>query len=505
MLDIGVMLKIFNTPQIREWDAFTIKNEPIASIDLMERASQAFVQWFTENFHAAYRIGLVCGTGNNGGDGLSIACLLRDWNYTVKVWIVRDSMKESDDFKTNLKRLKSKLHPEDITTINGPELFHDCDIVIDALFGSGLSRPAEGIYAQTIKAINESKCIRVAVDIPSGLSADQSSSGEIVKADHTVTFQIPKLSFLFPQSAAYIGEWHVVDIGLSKAFQKETSTPYRYLTKKGVKRLLRPRSKFSNKGDHGKVLLIAGSYGKMGACILSAKATLRSGAGLLTVHVPASGYAIIQTAVPEAMASIDQNAHFFSSAPESEKYTIIGIGPGLGQEKETVAALKKILNTGKPMVIDADALNMLSENRELLHLIPSGSILTPHPKEFERLVGKWKDDFDRLNKQLQLAKEIKSVVVLKGANTSIATPQGDVYFNSTGNPGMATGGTGDVLTGILSGLLAQKYSAEDAAILGVYLHGLSGDYVVREKGMYSLIASDIIDFLPAAFRALQQS
>ncbi len=294
-----------------------------------------------------------------------------------------------------------------------------------------------------------------------------------------------------------------MDIGLSKVFQKETETVYLYLTKKAVKKLLKPRLKFSNKGDHGKALLIAGSYGKMGACVLSARSTLRAGAGLLTVHVPKAGYTIIQTAVPEAMASVDANERFFSSAPELDKYDVIGIGPGLGKEKETVAAFQKVLTAGKPMIIDADALNILSEHRELLHLIPTGSILTPHPREFERLVGKWNNDFERLNKQIQLAKDLKAVIVLKGANTSIAIPDGKVYFNSTGNPGMATGGTGDVLTGILTGLLAQKYAAAETAILGVYLHGLSGDLTIREKSIYSLIASDLTDFLPLAFRSLQ--
>jgi hydroxyethylthiazole kinase-like uncharacterized protein yjeF len=496
------MVKIFNTQQIREWDAYTIRHEPITSIKLMERASREFVMWFTERFDASYKVGIICGTGNNGGDGLNIACFLKEWNYSIKVWIVRGPMKESEDFKTSLSKFNEKMSAEEISTAPDQDLFNDRTILIDALFGSGLSRPADGLYADVIRSINQSKALRVAVDIPSGLMADQSFSGEIVNADYTITFQSPKLSFLFPQSTKYIGEWHVVDIGLNKTFVKETSAFYFYLTKKAVKKLIQPRQKFSNKGDHGKALLIAGSYGKMGACILASKATLRAGVGLLTVHVPESGYSIIQTAVPEAMASIDSHEHFFSSAPELERYDVIGIGPGIGKEKETVAAFQNVLKSGKRMVIDADALNILSENRELLHLIPAGSILTPHPKEFERLVGKWNNDFERLNKQIQLAKEIKSVVVLKGANTSIAIPEGKVYFNSTGNPGMATGGTGDVLTGILTGLSAQKYSAAEAAILGVYLHGLSGDLAVQENSIYSLIASDLTDFLPQAIRSL---
>lgn len=496
------MIKIFSAKQIREWDRYTIQHEPITSIKLMERASREFVLCFSAQFDASHTIGVVCGTGNNGGDGLHIACLLKEWNYSVKVWIVRDSMKESEDFKTSMNEFKGKMKLSEISSLPDEKIFDDCNVLIDALFGSGLSRPAEGIYSDVIRTINNSDATRVAVDVPSGLMTDQPSSGEIVKADYTYTFQIPKLSFLFPQHAAYVGEWRVIDIGLNKTFAKETITSHFYLTKRGAKKLLRQRFKFSNKGDHGKALLIAGSYGKMGACVLSAKSALRAGVGLLTVHIPKSGYEIIQTAVPEAMVSVDAQEHHFSSVPSMDNYTVIGVGPGIGKEKETIGALKKLLACGKPMVIDADALNIISENRELLHLIPAGSILTPHPKEFERLVGKWTNDFDRLNKQQQLAKEIKSVVVLKGANTSIATGDGKVFFNSTGNPGMATGGTGDVLTGILTGLLAQKYAAEEVAILGVYLHGLSGDLAANEKSIYSLIASDLIDFLPAAFRHL---
>jgi len=494
------MLKILSSRQIREWDAYTIIQEPIASIDLMERASKAFVRWFADRFNISGRVGIICGTGNNGGDGLAIARLLKQENYNVSVWIVRGG-KESDDFKANSERL-GKMKLSEITSSVDPVLFADCDILIDALFGSGLSRSAVGIYAQVIDCLNQAAALRIAVDIPSGLMADHSSTGRIVLADHTVSFQLPKLAFLLPENQAYVGEWHLVDIGLDNTFIYEQETPYYYLTRESVKKILKPRFKFSNKGDHGKALLIAGSYGKMGACILSAKSVLRSGIGLLTLHVPRQGYAIVQTSVPEAMVSIDEHDQFFSTLPSLEVYTAIGIGPGLGQQKESVEAFKKLLQAGKPLVIDADALNMLSTHRELLHLIAPGSILTPHPKEFERLVGKWGNDFDRLEKQRQLAREIKSVIIVKGAHTSITTADGKVYFNSTGNPGMATGGSGDVLTGILTSLLAQNYSSLEAAILGVYIHGMAGDLAAAEKTMYAMMASDIFECLPAAFKEL---
>ncbi|MBL7870316.1 MAG: NAD(P)H-hydrate dehydratase [Cyclobacteriaceae bacterium] len=497
-------MKVLSADQIKAWDAYTIREEPIASIDLMERACQAFVTWFVERFDATNKIGIVCGTGNNGGDGLGIARLLSEWNYSVTVWIVRGSVSESIDFLTNLKKLDSKISVSEIKTDADCELFADRAILIDAIFGSGLSRPLEGIYEKVIDCLNRSPKVIIAVDVPSGLRTDQHSSGTVLKANHTVTFQVPKLAFLQPDNYRYVGEWHLVDIGLHKKYLKEVESDNSLITLKSVRKILRPRSKFDHKGKFGHGLLIAGSTGKMGACILAARAALRSGLGLLTVHVPQSGYTIIQTAVPEAMATVDQSADFFSGREIESFYTTVGIGPGLGQAPETVRALEYLFTRyRKPIVIDADALNILAANPKFLALIPEGSILTPHPGEFERLVGTWSDDFEKLNKLKELSTRIQSIVLLKGAYTVIATPDKKLIFNSTGNPGLATGGSGDVLTGILMGLLAQSYSATDSAIVGVYLHGLAGDLAAREKGQNSLIAGDLVDFLPGAFRKVE--
>jgi NAD(P)H-hydrate epimerase len=377
--------------------------------------------------------------------------------------------------------------------------------LIDAVLGSGLSRPTEGVFAQVISCINQMDAIRVAVDIPSGLFADSPSSGEIVNAHHTVTFQLPKLAFLFPENHKWVGRWHLVDVGLSKEFIKTATASNYFVTEKSIKKIIRPRDQFSHKGTYGHALLISGSYGKMGACILAAKAALRSGVGLLTVHVPTSGYSIIQTSAPEAMASIDVSENYFSSAPENLNYSSIGVGPGLGTNSETVIALAKVLKKfKKPMVIDADALNMLSLNQELLELIPEECILTPHPKEFERMAGNWATDFERLELLRSFSMKLKSIIVLKGANTSIACPDGNVFFNSTGNPGMAKGGSGDVLTGILTALLAQGYSSQDSALLGVYLHGLAGDLAANEFGMNSLTATDLISWIPHSFKKISR-
>lgn len=494
-------MKVLSAKQIRELDAYTIKHRPIASIDLMESACHAVFTWITQNYYPNTTFGVVCGTGNNGGDGIGVARLLMEAGYNVNVFVVRGNTPESPDFKTNLERLSTKIRVTDITEKVPEGLFADADVVIDAVFGSGLSRPAEGIYSKVITYINTLDAARIAIDIPSGLMADKHSEGPIVRATRTLTFQVPKLAFFFPQYHEFVGTWVLLDIGLDKDFLKEIETPYHYFTRKNVRKILRVRSRFDHKGKFGHALLISGGYGKMGAAILAARAALRGGLGLLTVHVPSVGYQIIQTSVPEAMVSIDRHQEIFSSGPALDPYNTIGIGPGLGQAKETIKALGDILERSKvPVVIDADALNILGSNRELLKLIPAGSILTPHPKEFERLAGTWKNDFERMEKQKQLARDLKSVVVLKGAFTSIATSKGDVFFNSSGNPGMAKGGSGDVLTGILTSLLAQGYTGLHAAQLGVFLHGFAGDLAAYEKGMNSMVPSDLIEFLPEAFK-----
>ena len=494
------MIKLFTSEQIKAWDAYTIRESGITSFELMQRACTAFVAWFTERYDASHKVGVVCGSGNNGGDGLGIALLLREWNYPVEVFIVRGK-NSTPDFDVSLKLLEGKLVVKEISSAH--EIPTACTIIIDALFGTGLSRDLTGLHAEVINKLNQLNAIKIAVDVPSGLRVDSPSSGEIFRADHTVTFQTPKLGFLLPQNNSFVGEWHVVDIGLSKVFAKQTPTKYFLTNLKSIKRLIKPRTRFNHKGNFGHALLIAGSTGKMGAAVLSARAALRAGVGLLTVHVPANGNVILQSAVPEAMTTQDQAADFFSGREIESFYNAIGIGPGLGQAHETLAGFEQVLNQYvKPIVLDADALNMLAAKPALLAKVPAGSILTPHPGEFKRLVSDWQNDFDKLEKLSALAQKVKSTVVLKGAYSAVALADGSIYFNPTGNPGMATGGSGDVLTGILTALLAQGYSAPDAALIGVYVHGLAGDLAAREIGETSLIAGDLVNYLPAAFKRL---
>ncbi len=500
------MLKILTAEQIKALDAHTIQYEPITSVDLMERAAQAFVSWFCRQVDATQTIGIICGTGNNGGDGLAIARLLLAYNYRVNIWVVRGQAKESADFTENYNRIAAKLKVVEIR--DEEELdFSDlaaCDVLIDAIFGTGLTRKVEGLYESVIKKMNDTAAYKIAVDVPSGLQIDKASAGTIFRANFTLTFQLPKLAFLLPENFQYVGNWQAVRIGLDKKFIEAAHTNYLLLEKKDSKALLKPRSKFDHKGNHGKALLIAGSYGKMGAAVLAARAAMRTGLGLLTTHVPAAGLTIVQNSVPESMASVDVHEHYFATTPSCEDMDAVGVGPGIGLHNESKGAFEKLLQQSKkPLVIDADAITLMAKHPSLLLLLPPQSILTPHPGEFRRLVGDWANDFDRLEKQRSFSKQIGAIIVLKGAHTSITSPDGKVYFNTTGNPGMATAGSGDVLTGMIMSLLAQSYKPLDAAIFGVFLHGLAGDLAVRKMGEISLIATDIIDFIPQAYHDLR--
>lgn len=495
-------MKILTAKEIREADAYTIANKPIASIDLMERAATQCFNWLIERY-SGKSFQIFCGVGNNGGDGLVIARLLQQAGYVVKVYEVAFSEKRSEDFQTNLKRLE--LEVETITSKDDfPKL--DADVIVDAIFGSGLTRPVEGFTAELIKHINSSNKKVVAIDIPSGLFSEDNTnniSEHIILADLTLCFQVPKLSLMFPENGMRVGEWHVLPIGLDEEFISKQSSQYYLSTKELNQMIVRERYKFSHKGTYGHTLIISGSKGKMGATILSSRAALRSGTGLVSAHVPKCGYEIIQTAVPEVMVDQNDGEDYLQGAVETGKYNAIGIGPGIDTKEQTANLVKVLIqNAGKPVVFDADAINILGENKTWLQFLTPKSIFTPHPKEFERLIGRSNGDYDRLQMQKEFAKKFNCYVVLKGAHTSIACPDGDVFFNNSGNTGMATAGSGDVLTGIITGLLAQGYSSKQSAILGVYLHGLAGDLAAQEIGEEAEIAGDIVDKIGKAYKEL---
>ena len=502
-------MKILPVDKIREADAFTIKNEPIESIDLMERAARVCHKWIKKRTNSSQPVKIFCGPGNNGGDGIAIARMLLKNYFEVHVYVLHFTDKFSADFTLNLERLSLFQEVSVVYLKNGDKIpeIHQNDLVIDAIFGSGLSKPIQGFVAEIIKQINESKAITIAIDAPSGLFCDENSTdrgGAIIEADYTLTFEFPKLAFLLPENDKFVGHWEILPIGLMREFTDGVAVQNFFIEKEDCQHILKARNKFAHKGTFGHTLIIAGSYGKMGAAVLSSKACLRVGAGLVTCHIPKLGYQILQTAIPECMLSIDDSDYIFGKVPSLEPYNAIGVGPGIGVEKQTQNALKLLIqNTTAPLVLDADAINILGENKTWISFLPPESILTPHPKEFERLVGKTTDNFARM--ALQRAFSIKNnvYVVLKGAHTCISTPKGKCFFNSTGNPGMATGGSGDVLTGIITGLLAQNYTSFDACILGVYLHGLAGDIAAEKISPESLIAGDIIKNIGNAFKKLR--
>ncbi len=501
-------MKLFTTKQIAELDKYTIAYEPITDIDLMERASMQITNWLVQEFSTEQKMLFFVGPGNNGGDALAIARQMAELDYQCKVYLLDFGKGLKGSPATNWHRLKeqSKVELFRLTSIADFPEINKNDIILDGLFGSGLTRPLEGLPAEIVRQINQHLNVLVAIDMPSGLMGEDNTSNNaenIIRADYTLTFQVPKVSFLFAENNEYVGEWEVLPIGLHPEGIEQIQSPCALLDEDDIQQRIHERGKFAHKGTFGHALLIAGSYGKMGAAVLASKACLRAGVGLLTSHVPHMGYSIMQTAVPEAMASIDRHDSMFTEFPELEPFSAIAVGPGLDKKPNSQKAFLELLEKSKvPLVIDADALNILAENKEWLNKLPEGSILTPHPGEFKRLVGDTENSFQAVQKQLEFSKKYNCILVLKGAHTTISTPQGNLFFNSTGNPGMATAGSGDVLTGIVLGLLAQDMSSEDAAIVGVYLHGLAGDLAAGEKSEFSLVAGDIINFMGKAFKTI---
>lgn len=500
-------MKIFTAEHVRQWDQYTIDHEPIPSIKLMEKAANACTDWLENNFGGLKKsYTIFCGKGNNGGDGLAIARMLSDNHHHVTVYILEFGHKGTTDFQDNLSRLHQYPSVE-IRFIQSEQQFHDFtsgEIIIDALFGTGLNRALEGVTGKLVHHLNRSGHPIISIDMPSGLFADRSSKDHpVVHADHTLSFQCYKPAFLFAENAKAVGQVHIIDIGLSREFTEKISSPYHLIDRELASTLYRPREKFAHKGNFGHALLLAGSYGKMGAAILATGALVRSGAGLVTCCIPRCGYEIMQASVPEAMVITSGENDLISIPDPLEKFNAIGFGPGIGLEPETLQLAGKLFSVYRqPVVIDADGLNQLSFQQDLYAVIPNGSILTPHPKEFERLFGACENDFERMEKAKENAGRLQCIIVLKGHHTLIAMPGGQCYFNTTGNPGMAKGGSGDVLTGLITGLLASGYSPEAAAILGVYLHGSAGDLAATVQSQEAMTASDIIAQLGLAFLEL---
>ena len=496
-------MKLFSAAQMYEADKATVTKQQITTDELMERAALQIFNWMHLRIQGApVKIHLFCGIGNNGGDGIVLARHLLEHGYHIDVYVVNYSDKRSKDFLTNLDRLKErKLWPTFLNSDDDlPQIGRE-DIIVDAIFGIGLNRKPDDWVKRVIQHLNASEAFILSVDIPSGLYTTQVPEDKeaVIQSNFVLSFQTPKLVFFLPETGPFIEHWEVLDIGIDMEFLSSLETEYDLISKNEVLTFYRPREKYDHKGTYGHSLIIGGSYGKMGAVQLSSKAALHIGSGMVTSFVPKVGCSILQTAIPEIMVLTDEHEHSISNIEFDIEPKVVGIGMGMGTAEITAKALSLFLeNHNLALVVDADALNLISKNKSLLEKLPKRAILTPHPKELERLIGNWTDDFDKLEKAKTFSKEHDVVLVIKGAHT--ITIDGDKgYINTTGNPGMATAGSGDVLTGVITGLVAQGYEPLQAAIFGVYLHGKSGDIAVEATGYQSLTASHIIDSLGSAF------
>lgn len=498
-------MKILNAQQMGSADKATIKNEPIASIDLMERAANKCFNWLEKEAIDEKKIHVFCGLGNNGGDGLAIARFLHLEQYRTATYIVHFSDKMSEDFVTNYKRAEDidlspvNIHSED----DFPEIKKD-DLVIDAIFGMGIKKSPYGFTKKLIEHINVSKATVYAIDVPSGLFIDKpvEDKNAVIKSATTLTFHTPKLAYLLPDNQDYLIDFIPLDIGLDRDFINTIDTDYFFTKNSDIRKIFKERTRFSHKGSFGHSLLIGGSFGKIGACVLASKAALKVGSGLVTAYVPKCGYTIMQTSIPEVMVEVDaeDTLEFFNFKVIP---SVIGLGMGMGTSEKTAKALGKFLQQNKcPLVIDADGLNIIANNKDYLNWLPEDTILTPHPKELERLIGAWENDYEKLNKAKAFSKKHQCILIIKGAYTVIIKDE-KCYFNSTGNPALATAGTGDVLTGMITGLFAQHYSPLEAAIFGVFLHGRTADYAEMLHNNYeSFMASDIFYYLTDAYNSL---
>ena len=501
-------MKILSPKQLKEVETKTITIQDIELINLMERAATSVVNWLKARLELdKSHFTIICGIGNNGGDGLALARLLADEKAQVKVYLQKNNTYSLDNL-SNQKRLKDAKIPIEFYDAETQFEFPPYTLIIDAIFGYGLTRPIDPEWKPVIDQINKAQNTVISIDVPSGLFCNQlnSEADSVVESEVTLTFQTPKLAMLLPENEKYIREFDILDISLDWGSVESSDSPFQFFTLDQVPHFQMGRTTFSHKYEFGNVLVIGGSYGKIGAALLTLKSVLRSGAGLVTAYVPKCGYDIVQTSFPESMAMTDFSEDKITAFPNVEKFDTIAIGPGIGTDEKTARAFEQFLEetdlADKKLIIDADGINLLSKNPDLIQKLPEKTILTPHDKELERLVGGWKDSFGKIKMVREFVEKYKLIVVSKGAFTQTFLPDGQIFFNSTGNPGMATAGSGDVLTGIIAGHLGKGFEPEAAVLFGVFFHGFCGDEAASQIGRESLIASDIINFIPTGFKKL---
>ncbi len=504
-------MKIFSVNDLRQIDQDTIRKENISSLELMERAATAVVREIVSQYQRNKHICIFAGPGNNGGDALAVARLLLVEGYNPEIYLFKTTTL-SNDCESNLERLKNE-YPDsqlfEITNKFNPPKLTSQTLVVDGIFGTGMTKVLTGGYTALVKYINESDAFVISIDVPTGLTCGWDQYNEarhIINANITYTFQYPKLPFFFRENAPYVGHWKVLNIGLQPDPATSNSSRTYCVEKEDAALLLKSRDKFADKKTFGHALLTGGRFGMVGAITLAAKAAMHSGVGLTTVHAPKCAYNILQTSIPEAIYEKDEDDMECSHIQLHNKYKALGIGPGMGHGSKPSICLRDLLTSdiNIPVVFDADALRIMAINRELLDVLPYHSILTPHKDEFEDLFDSMIDsDSHRFQQAILMAKTYNIIIVLKGAHTAIASPSGELYLNNSGNNGMATAGSGDVLTGIITSLLAQGYEPINAAVLGVHLHGLAGDIAAAESSPEAITAQDIIACLGKAFRKLR--
>ena len=486
-------MKIFTDRQHSEWDRYTMEHEPIASIDLMERAAHRISDALCRYVPQDAKLTFFVGKGNNGGDGLAMARLLSRRGYVCRVVLLMpDSL--NDNCRINLGRLpQSVAVGYDLCSIGSSD-----EILVDAILGSGFVGEASREILEAVHYINSLPNYTVSIDLPSAMHTEFGNRyADVVHADLTLTIESPKLAFVLPEAGDACGTIEIVSIGLNDSFADIAPTPYHYTDKAYIESISAThRDKFSHKGDYGHTLLICGSKGMAGAAFLATGAALRSGCGYVTTALPDSYTAALASVYPSAL-TIGQEADFFCHIPDRlDRYTSIAIGCGLGRCPELTTTVERLFEAyRKPMVVDADAINLLAEYPALQRLLPKGSILTPHDGELARLVGRWTSQREKIESVVRLAKELSVVVVSKGAHTMVCLPDGTLWFNSTGNPFMAKAGSGDVLTGLLAGLMARGYTPQDAARIGVYHHGLAGDMAAAHISGESFCSNDLIPLI----------
>ena len=502
-------MKIFTTDGIRRIGEKTVEQQEISTLDLQERAAAAVTYELMARWRTGKRMVFFAGPGDNGGDTLAVARMLHEQGYHPEVYLfnIRSSRlsRNCSTQRDRLAELPDIDFIEVTDTFNPPEL-GSSDVVIDGLFGSGLLSPLHGGYTALVQYINNSDAYVVSIDVPSGLFGEWNMGSDhrnIVRADLTLTYQFRRLSFFFAENAEFVGECKLLDLEMSNESIVSTPTDFYLIERDDVRAMLRDRDPFCNKYDNGSLLLVAGSYGMMGSAVLAARGAMRSGAGLVTVHAPRRGYEILQTAVPEALFEPDRNEVFTTEINLKRRHSVVALGPGIGTSDETLDAVDTFLkNFRLPCLLDADALNCIASRPMLLRSIPRKSIITPHAAEFDRLFGSHTTDEERLKKAIDVSRLYEITIVLKGHHTMSVFPTGEVYINSSGNAGMATAGSGDVLTGVIGSLIAQGYEPDYAVVIGVYLHGYAGDLAAQQHD-YGLVAGDIADNLGRALRELK--